>query len=222
MRLRKGGDVMERFLTVAGAGVDEFTEKRSRFIGAITPVSDEAAAQRFIRERAAQYWDAKHNVYAYVLDGGRLCRFSDDGEPQGTAGMPVLDVLRKAGLSDCAVVVTRYFGGILLGGGGLVRAYSHAAALAVHAAGTVEMRPCRTGSVVCDYAQYGWVPAVILTCGGTVGEAVFTDAVTVPFTLPIERQGEFSAALTERSAGRLTADLTDTVMVPFPVEINAE
>ena len=205
------------YLTIGRAAVDEFTEKRSRFIGAIQPVTTEAEAQEFIRQRQKEFWDAKHNVYAYVLDRGALCRFSDDGEPQGTAGIPVLDVLRKEGLTDCAVVVTRYFGGILLGGGGLVRAYSHAAKLAVDAAGVVQMRRCLQGHVVCDYAQYGWLPALIAEQGGTVGEADFTDTVTVHFSLPQEQKGFLQAALTERSAGRLEVTFTDEEFVPCPI-----
>ncbi len=205
------------YLTVGREAVDEFTEKRSRFIGAIRPVKTEQEAQEFIRERTKQYWDAKHNVYAYVLNGGSLCRFSDDGEPQGTAGIPVLDVLRKEGLTDCVVVVTRYFGGILLGGGGLVRAYSHGAKLAVDAAGVVAMRLCLTGTVTCDYAQYGWLPGLLLEQGATVGEAAFADTVTVHFTLPINRRGDLEAALTDRSAGTLMADFDGEVYVPCKV-----
>lgn len=206
------------YLTVAKAAVDEFTEKRSRFIGAIQPVTTEEEAQAFIRERSKAFWDAKHNVYAYVLEGGNLCRFSDDGEPQGTAGIPVLDVLRKEGLTDCAVVVTRYFGGILLGGGGLVRAYSHAAKLAVDAAGVVQMRLCRLGEVVCDYGQYGWLPALLAEQGASVLDSEFTDRVTVRFSLPCGQEGGLQAALTDRSAGQLQAQYTGEEFVPCPIK----
>ncbi len=199
---------MDEYRTIAQAAVDEFTEKRSRFIGAIQPVTTEEEAQAFIRARTKEMWDAKHNVYAYVLGRGSVCRFSDDGEPQGTAGIPALDVLRKEQLTDCAVVITRYFGGILLGGGGLVRAYSHATKLAVDAAGIVRMCPCIYGQIVCDYAQYGWVPAVIAAASGTVTETGFADAVTVCFSLPVEQRGALQATLTDRSAGRLTITVT--------------
>ena len=100
----------------------EFIERRSRFIGHACPVKTEEEAVAFINEMKAKYWDASHNVYAYCLREGQIKRYSDDGEPQGTAGIPVLDVLQKSGVVDTAVVVTRYFGGILLGAGGLVRA----------------------------------------------------------------------------------------------------
>lgn len=200
------------YRTVAAAAEDEFTEKRSRFIGAVQPVSTEEEAQAFIRARTKQYWDARHNVYAYVLQRGALCRFSDDWEPQGTAGVPVLDVLRKEDLTDCAVVVTRYFGGILLGGGGLVRAYSHAAKLAVDAGGVVRMQPCLLGCVTCDYAQYGFLPALIAQCGGTVEDTAFTEAVTLHFALPAEQKPALCAALTDRSAGRLQPVFTGVDM----------
>lgn len=206
---------MTPYRTIARAAEDEFTEKRSRFIGAIQPVTTEEEALAFIHARSKNYWDARHNVYAYILDGGSLCRFSDDGEPQGTAGMPVLDVLRKEGLTDCAVVVTRYFGGILLGGGGLVRAYSHAAKLAVDAGGVVVMRPCTAGQITCDYAQYGWVPALLMQSGGQVTDTDFAEVVTVHFTLPQENLGAVQTALTDRSAGQLTVQVKDTVMLPF-------
>lgn len=209
---------MQPYQTVAAAAAAEYVEKRSRFIGEILPVSDEAQAQAFIRARSKEYWDARHHVYAYILESGNLCRFSDDGEPQGTAGMPVLDVLRKEGLTDCAVVVTRYFGGILLGGGGLVRAYSHAAKLAVDAAGVVTMRPCVTGEILCDYTQYGYVPALIAAAGGQVTDTGFTDAVTVRFTLPEEQRGALEKALTERSAGTLAPAYGGSVYLPTPAE----
>ncbi len=205
------------YLTVAKAAVDEFTEKRSRFIGAIQPVTTEEEALAFIRTRSKEFWDAKHNVYAYVLDGGALCRFSDDGEPQGTAGLPVLDVLRKEGLTGCAVVVTRYFGGILLGGGGLVRAYSHAAKLAVDAAGVVQMRRCLLGEITCDYAQYGWLPAFLAEQGAAVTDTRFEEAVTVCFCLPAAGRETLEASLTDRSAGRLTAQFKGEDFTPFPI-----
>lgn len=208
----------KNYLTVAKAAVDEFTEKRSRFIGAIQPVTTEEEAQAFIKAKQKEFWDAKHNVYAYVLEGGNLCRFSDDGEPQGTAGIPVLDVLRKEGLTDCVVVVTRYFGGILLGGGGLVRAYSHGAKIAVDAAGVVEMRLCLQGEITCDYGQYGWIPALLAEEGATVTGTDFGEAVTVSFSIPQEGRGHLEATLIDRSNGRLSATFTGESFAPFPVE----
>ena len=208
---------MDGYLTIAGEATDSFVEKKSRFIGAICPAKTEAEAQAFIHARTKAHWDAKHNVYAYVLDGGSVCRFSDDGEPQGTAGIPVLDVLRKEGLTDCVVVVTRYFGGILLGGGGLVRAYSHAAKLAVDAAGVVEMRRCLAGHIGCDYAQYGWLPALLADHDASITQTLFEENVTVCFSLPVPQRAGLEKALTERSAGRLEPAFTGEDFIPYPV-----
>ena len=119
---------MQEYQTLTREAQYEFTEKRSRFIGYARPVTTEQEALDFIAAIRSKHWDAKHNVYAYRLREGHISRYSDDGEPSGTAGIPVLSVLQKGDLTDCVIVVTRYFGGILLGGGGLVRAYSHAAA----------------------------------------------------------------------------------------------
>ena len=208
----------KNYLTIAKEAMDEFVEKRSRFMGFIKPVTTEEEALTFIREKQKKYWDATHNVYAYVLEGGNLCRFSDDGEPQGTAGIPVLDVLRKEGPTDCVVVVTRYFGGILLGGGGLVRAYSHGAKIAVDAAGVVEMRRCLLGEITCDYAQYGMMPALLADHGATITDTQFGEAVTVCFSIPREGQGSLEAAVIDRSNGRLSATFTGEEWVPCPVE----
>ena len=121
---------MTEYRTVKAFGSAEFTEKRSRFIGWCQPVQTQEEAVAFVENIRSRHWDATHNVYAYRLRDGQLQRYSDDGEPQGTAGMPVLDVLQKSNLVDVVVVATRYFGGILLGGGGLVRAYSHTSSIA--------------------------------------------------------------------------------------------
>ena len=208
----------KNYLTIAKEASDEFVERKSRFMGFIKPVTTEEEALAFIREKQKKYWDATHNVYAYVLNGGNLCRFSDDGEPQGTAGIPVLDVLRKEGLVDCVVVVTRYFGGILLGAGGLVRAYSHGAKIAVDAGGVVEMRLCLQGEITCDYGQYGWIPAFLAEEGATINDTQFGEAVTIYFSLPEEGKGHLEATLIDRSNGRLSATFTGEEFAAFPVK----
>ena len=121
------------YKTVKIESSDEFTEKRSRFIGYVKPVKTEAEATEFINSIRSKHWDARHNVYAYSLREGNIKRYSDDGEPSGTAGMPVLDVITKNEVYDVCVVVTRYFGGVLLGTGGLVRAYSQGSKIALEA-----------------------------------------------------------------------------------------
>lgn len=191
------------YKTVAKAATAEYVDRRSRFIGAVCPVTTEEEALDFIAAKKKEHWDARHNVYAYVLREGGISRFSDDNEPQGTAGFPTLEVLQKQGLTDCVIVVTRYFGGILLGTGGLVRAYSQSAALAVGEAGVIERRLCAYGEIVCDYAQYGWLQSMIPECGGKVDNADFASVVTVSLHLPVEWVETFQKQLTDRSCGAL-------------------
>lgn len=198
---------MQEYRTPAAVGQDEFTEKRSRFIGYVRPVGSEQEALDFIAEIKSKHWDAKHNVYAYCLREGNLCRYSDDGEPSGTAGMPVLGVIQKNGLTDCAIVVTRYFGGILLGGGGLVRAYSHAAAIGVNAAGIAVMRMCAIGHLCCDYNQYGRIQSLIPECGGNVTDTDFGATVEVGFTMTQEDFARFLPKLADASNGSVTAEI---------------
>ncbi len=197
------------YRTILEPATAEFVDRRSRFIGQIIPASDEETAVRFIESVKKQYWDARHHVPAYIIRNGDIRRFSDDGEPQGTAGMPVLDVLQKQNLTDCCIVVTRYFGGILLGGGGLVRAYSHTASLAVEAAGIAEMRPAFLEEIQCSYTQYGWLAPLVESGGGTIVDTQYTDEVTVRFLLDTQLQGGFEKQLTERSAGSLTAQVLE-------------
>lgn len=201
--------------TVLQEAEASFVEKRSRFIGRCRPVATEEEAQDFIAGVRKRHWDAAHNVWAYVLRDGAM-RYSDDGEPQGTAGQPALNVLLKRELTDCAVVITRYFGGILLGAGGLTRAYAQGAAQAVQAAGEADMLPCLRGDIRCSYAQYGMVAPLVAACGGVVEEADYTEAVRVRFHLPQERRGELEKALTERSCGSLMVEEVEKIHLPFP------
>ena len=208
---------MIAYRTIEKAATVEFVEKRSRFIGQIQPIKSEEEAVAFIESVRKKHWDARHHVPAYIVRDGDIHRFSDDGEPQGTAGMPVLDVLQKQNITDCVVVVTRYFGGILLGGGGLVRAYSHTASLAVQEAGIVEMRPAFLQEINCSYTQYGWLAALVEAGGGTVLDTQYTDSVTVKFLLDTTLQSAFEKQLTERSAGSLQPTVLEEqyVAVPF-------
>lgn len=198
---------MAEYQTIRCEASNEFIERRSRFIGYAKPVVTEEEAIAFIDKIKAEHWNATHNVYAYCLRNGQIKRYSDDGEPQGTAGIPVLDVLLKSGTTDAAVVVTRYFGGVLLGTGGLVRAYSHGASIALDKAQKVTMRECKLAKLICDYNQYGRVSALIPEIGGVTDDAVFTDTVTVSFHItesdlvPLEKQ------LADVTCGQVHIDL---------------
>jgi len=197
---------MSSYTTVAAYGQDEFIEKKSRFIGYCKPVKTEEEALAFIQELRAKHWDASHNVYAYILKDGGIMRYSDDGEPQGTAGIPVLDGLRKAGIVDAVVVVTRYFGGILLGGGGLVRAYSHGSSIAVKAAGVQVMKECLLLSVRCEYTFYGRLASLVPEHGGVVDDTTYDDAVNITFHMEPEALPGFQKALADATNGRSTVE----------------
>ncbi|MGI6031384.1 MAG: IMPACT family protein [Eubacteriales bacterium] len=180
---------------------DRFVEKKSEFIGNAAPVRNEEEALAFLNEVRRKYPDARHHVYAYRLREMGTTRFSDDGEPQGTGGKPVLNVLERQQLTDCVVVVTRYFGGILLGTGGLVRAYGHGASLAVRAAEPISMIQCSELSIACDYAQYGKLQGVVLEQGGLIDDTLFTDGVELIVSMPQDRVEGLRALLTDLTCG---------------------
>lgn len=187
---------------------DEFVEQRSRFIGYVRPVKTEEEALAFIEEKKKQHWDARHNVYAYVLREGGIQRYSDDGEPHGTAGVPTLDVLLKSGVTDVCVVVTRYFGGILLGAGGLVRAYTKSAKLALEAGGIITMQSCNICRLSCDYNMYGKLSGLIPSCGGVIDDTDFGENVTLGFHIAPESFRSFEKQLADISCGGLAAKIT--------------
>jgi len=199
------------YKTIARDAQAEFTEKRSRFIGHIKPVTTQEQALEFIAQVKTKHWDAAHNVSAYVLRAGGIQRYSDDGEPQGTAGVPALDVLLKENLTDCAVVVTRYFGGILLGAGGLVRAYSHAAKSAVDEGGIITMSLCAVLKVNCDYNFYGRLASLVPELGGVIEDAKFADAVSVTLRMPVTLLDVFNAQLADLSLGRFKSEKTGEI-----------
>ncbi len=199
---------MKEYITVSRRYDEEYIINKSRFIGYCCPVTTQEEAVEFINEIKKRHSDATHNVYAYKIRTPEYSRYSDDGEPQGTAGVPVLDVIKKNDLTDVCVVVTRYFGGILLGAGGLVRAYSHSAKIAVEGAGIIKMSPCSVLSVLCDYGFYGRLSTLIPEYEGIVESTDFGENVTVSFRLPKTKEEDFVAALTESSFGKVFAKKT--------------
>ena len=193
------------YKTVAREACDEFTEKRSRFIGYVKPVKTEEEAMAFIRRIRSEHWDARHNVYAYSLREGNVKRYSDDGEPSGTAGMPVLDVIVKNDVYDVCVVVTRYFGGILLGTGGLTRAYSQGSKIALAAGKIVLMQSCLLCEVTCDYNRYGKVSALVSEYGGVVDDTLFEADVCLKFHIPPASLTQLNKRLADATAGSVQA-----------------
>ena len=206
------------YKTVLENASDEFVEKRSLFIGYCKPVKTEQEAIDFINEKRSEHWNATHNVYAYSLREGNIKRYSDDGEPSGTAGMPVLDVIVKNEIFDVVVVVTRYFGGVLLGTGGLVRAYSHGSKIAVEAAKPVIMQNCLVCEARCAYNQYGKVSSLIIGVGAAVDDTVYESDVLVKFHIKPDLLGTLNKKLADATSGEVTVEQKDEQY--FAVQIN--
>ena len=195
----------------------EFEEKRSRFISHVFPVETEAEARARIDEMKKKYYDARHNCWCYALHGGAV-RYGDDGEPQGTAGQPMLSVFQREGVENVVCVVTRYFGGVLLGAGGLTRAYARAARDALDKAGKARMQPFSALTLACPYPLLERVRQLVEGCGGRIESSGYGAQVTLSLLLPDGRTADFSAALTELSGGRLRAEESGQRFLPGPRE----
>ena len=199
---------MEQYLIPAKEGTSEYIEKKSRFLGLIVPVTSEAEARAQLDAVKKREYDARHNCWAYILHTGQK-RYSDDGEPQGTAGQPILNVLEREGVQDVLCVVTRYFGGILLGTGGLCRAYTKAAKDALDDAGISELRPWSVLRLDCPYALFERVKLELEKRGGTVISSEYGAQIALTAALP-EEEAVFAKALQELSAGSLVPEKTGT------------
>ena len=193
---------MNTYTTLLKEGTATLVEKRSEFIGYAKPVDSEEEAAAFVASIKKKHADARHNVFAYVLRGGAMKRYSDDGEPQGSAGMPVLDVLCKNGLDGAAVVVTRYFGGILLGTGGLVRAYSSAASAAVADAGIITLEEVVILKMKCSYNDHARVQNEFARYGIEIEDSEFTSDVTLTMTAPTATVENFKVRMRDLTGGR--------------------
>ena len=193
----------DSYKTLSCQAQDEYIVKHSRFIGYAKPVKTEKEAQEFISEISKKHWDAKHNVYAYSIREGGIKRYSDDGEPQGTAGMPVLNVILQEDITDCVVVVTRYFGGILLGGGGLVRAYTHSAKIGIDAAGIITLSKWTVCKISCDYTFYGKLETFIRDFGGVIENTDFSENVTLEFRIEKGTEDAFDKKLKDLTNGKI-------------------
>ena len=200
-----------------GFGEDEFIEKKSRVIGRVWPVETEEAALEKIQEMKKQHYDATHNCWAYIIKDGPV-RFSDDGEPGGTAGMPMLQVLQKEGMYNLVCVVTRYFGGILLGAGGLVRAYTKGAKIAVEAAGKSMKRVWTVLYVPCPYNYYERVKLTVEAFGGIIRSTDFGAEVELEILLPEAQAQPFLEKLTDLSAATIEGMETGREYRAFPIE----
>ena len=190
------------YTTIKNEASAEFEEKRSLFIGHAKPVKTEEEAAEFIKEKKKEFADATHNVFGYIIKNGICARYSDDGEPQGTAGMPVLDTIRKSGVSDACVVVTRYFGGILLGAGGLVRAYAHGAKIALEAAEIITYEQYTVLSVKCNYSDYQKIQPLFFKSGAVIDDTDFGESVAITLAVKDEVVSGLSEKIRESTSGR--------------------
>lgn len=208
--------MLKAYKTVLRASEVEFTEKKSRFIGHCFPAATEEEAMERLNEMRRRYYDATHNCWAYSLENGAM-RFSDDGEPGGTAGMPIMDTLIRRDIKNAVVIVTRYFGGILLGSGGLVRAYSKSASDAVQAAGCGVMSPCKVLEFAVDYPRYGGIEGFV-KANSIVDSIDFMENVRFRVTVADDGADAFIAELTERTDGRAVPVVVDERFVAIPTE----
>ncbi|MBQ3940520.1 MAG: YigZ family protein [Oscillospiraceae bacterium] len=209
---------MIEFTTAAAPVEASYTEKRSEFIGQLFPVSDAAACQQIIDSVRAKHHKARHNVWAYRLRSGDVSRYSDDGEPQGTGGIPVLSVLQKAGLTDVLIVVTRYFGGVLLGASGLTRAYTEAAARAAQAAEKLHYCEAFRVRLQTEYGMYGKVSYLLPEYGVIDAGSDFGEQVSLLFDIRTDRFPALSARLTELFGGDSGLETLETHFAVFPAE----
>ena len=207
---------MQEYLVPTQYGEAEFVEKKSRFIGHIWPVETEEEALEKIQQMKKQNYDATHNCWAYVIKDGGM-RFSDDGEPGGTAGNPMMQVLQRENLYNIVCVVTRYFGGVLLGAGGLVRAYTKGAKIAIDAAGKSMKRVWTVLYVPCPYSYYERVKLETAAFGGIIRNTDFTSEVEMEILLPQQQAQPFLERLTDMSAATIEGMETGQEYRAFPV-----
>ena len=207
---------MDSYRVPARDAESEFTEKRSRFISRIWTVADEAEARARIDETRRKYYDARHNCWCYILRESGIVRYSDDGEPQGTAGQPMLNVFQREEITNVCCVVTRYFGGVLLGAGGLTRAYTRGAKDALDAAGISAVRRWVSMEVPCTYARFEEVRREAARFGGVVENVDYGADVLLSVLIPEERSASFAAHLLDASAGTVEALETGEQLKDIP------
>lgn len=207
---------MSEYFVPAGSGEAEFIEKRSSFLGHVRFAGTEDAAREFINEMKKKHYDARHNCWCYIIREGAV-RYSDDGEPQGTAGLPMLEVFRREGVENVVCVVTRYFGGVLLGTGGLLRAYTKSAKDALDAAGIAAVRRWVKLETVCPYSLLERMKTECMALEGAVSDVEYGADVRMSFLLPEAKAEAFCARVTELSAGQSSAKAVGEELMPVRV-----
>lgn len=212
--------MIKKYKTVKQRAQIELSEKKSRFIATVMPVKNQEEVDAFINELKKEYWNASHNCYAYQIgERDEIQRFSDDGEPQGTAGKPILEVLKGEELRDTAIVVTRYFGGTLLGTGGLVRAYGRSAKEGVLAAGIVQRILMRRYIITIPYTLVGKIQYLIAERGYIIEDEIYTDEVTLHVLVEEDDCEAFEKQITEHTSGEAAIQKENTLYKQIDLEI---
>ncbi|MDF2987273.1 MAG: hypothetical protein K0R50_2783 [Eubacterium sp.] len=200
--------MIQEYKTILNSATTEFEEKKSRFITNIRPVVTEEEAVEFINGLKVRHWNATHNVYAYSINKESLIqRYSDDGEPSGTAGMPALEVIRRMGVQNVAVVVTRYFGGTLLGAAGLIRAYSRGAAMGLEAAEVVTRKLCSNINIIIEYTLFGKLQNMLMTNNNIIKDIQYGQDVELCVLIEAGNEDALIKAIVENSNGRAVVDV---------------
>lgn len=207
---------MSEYFIPAGAGEAEFVEKRSSFLGHVRYVETEDEAKAFVAEMKKKFYDARHNCWCYIIKDGAV-RYSDDGEPQGTAGIPMLEVLKREGVTNVVCVVTRYFGGVLLGTGGLLRAYTKSAKDALNAAGICVVRRWVKAEIACSYAMLERLKTECTAIGGVVADIEYSTDVCLKLLLPEDKADAFSQRTADVTAGASELEITGEEFKPVRI-----
>lgn len=209
---------VKEYLTIFDEASGEIVEKKSRFIATVIHVESEEEAISHIERLKKLYWDARHNCYAFILGmGSETMRFSDDGEPSGTAGKPILEVLKGRSLTNVLVVVTRYFGGVLLGTGGLVRAYTDSTQEGINNSDIKKMTLMQRVSVHVDYNSVGKLKYVLASDSIEVVDEIYTDSVQIDIALPVDNISQITDKITDVTSGKATFDLGDISYYPTAI-----
>ena len=207
---------MSEYFIPAGAGEAEFVEKRSSFLGHVRYVETEDEAKAFVTEMKKKFYDARHNCWCYIIKDGAV-RYSDEGEPQGTAGIPMLEVLKREGVTNVVCVVTRYFGGVLLGTGGLLRAYTKSAKDALNAAGICVVRRWVKAEIACSYAMLERLKTECTAIGGVVADIEYSAEVCLKLLLPEDKADAFSQRTADVTAGASELEITGEEFKPVRI-----
>ncbi len=206
--------MLAEYKTILNTAEAEFEEKKSRFIANVRPVTCEEEALKFIEALRSKYWNASHNVYAYSINNGTLIqRYSDDGEPSGTAGVPTLEVIKRMGLQDAVVVVTRYFGGTLLGASGLIRAYSKSASMGLEAAEIVTRKLCYNLNIIIEYTIFGRLQNMLISNNNIIKEIRYEQDVELCVLIEVGNEEKLMKDIVEVSNGRAIQDLAEKTYI---------